>query len=116
MRTEAPNVVTTKQFQALLREGYLAEVLANEDAHKVSSVWYGSWIVRVVNEERTYERLVSSTRLPETASEQVRVRVHKTANGLISFLEAAGITHPTVPLKKGGRHAHRLPKKESTAF
>lgn len=106
---EAPNVVTTKYFKELLRSGYLAEVVCTKEAFKKSAVWYGEWIVRVVDSDGTFERLVASTRLPGQAEEEIRIRTHKTANGLISFLEAAGFTHPTVPLKEGGRQIMRLP-------
>lgn len=100
---EAPNVVTTKHFHELLRAGYLAEVVCTQKAYKKAAFWYGEWVVRVVNAEGTFERLVSSTRLPSTAQENIKIRTAKTANGLISFLHAAGFRHPVVPMEEGGR-------------
>jgi hypothetical protein len=107
---EAPNVVTTKHFHELLRSGYLAEIVCTQAAYKKAAVWYGEWIVRVVNADGTFEKLVSSTRQPATAKENIRIRTAKTANGLISFLHAAGFTHPVVPLEEGGRHVLELPE------
>ena len=100
---EAPNVVTTKHFHELLRSGYMAEVVCTQKAYKKAAVWYGEWVVRVVNADRTFERLVSSTRMPSTAQESIRIRTAKTANGLISFLVAAGFSHPVIPMEEGGR-------------
>lgn len=105
---EAPNVVTTKHFHELLRSGYLAEIVCTEKAYKKAAVWYGSWVVRVVNADGTFEKLITSTRLPNTSKESIKIRTAKTANGLISFLAAAGFSHPVIPLEEGGRQIMSL--------
>lgn len=113
---EAPNVVTTKHFHELLRSGYLAEVVCTETAYKKAAVWYGEWVVRVVNAEGTFEKLVSSTRMPATSKESIRIRTAKTANGLISFLHAAGFRHPVIPLEEGGRQIMSLVENPADAI
>jgi hypothetical protein len=113
---EAPNVVTTKHFHELLRSGYLAEVVCTEKAYKKAAVWYGEWVVRVVNAEGTFEKLVSSTRMPSTSKENIKIRTAKTANGLISFLHAAGFRHPVIPLEEGGRQVLSLSENPATTI
>lgn len=111
LEKEAPNVVTTKHFHELLRSGYLAEIVCTKAAYKKAAVWYGEWIVRVVDADGSFEKLVTSTRFPGSAGEEIKIRRAKTANGLISFLQTAGFTHPTIPLEEGGRQIMRLPEK-----
>ncbi|ASM75094.1 MULTISPECIES: hypothetical protein [Roseobacteraceae] len=100
---EAPNVVTTKHFHELLRSGFQAEVVCTEDAYKKAAVWYGEWVVRVVNADGTFEKHISSTRMPSTPGENIKIRTAKTANGLISLLHAAGFRIPAIPMEKGTR-------------
>ena len=116
LEKEAPNVVTTKHFHELLRSGYLAEVVCTEEAYKKAAVWYGEWIVRVVNADGTFEKLVSSTRMPSTSKESIRIRTAKTANGLISFLHAAGFRHPVIPMEEGGRQILSLGDNPDTSI
>jgi hypothetical protein len=41
--------------------------------------------------------------------EEIQLRLFKTANGLISFLEGFGFDPIHIPLRKGGRALHVLP-------
>lgn len=110
LQKEAPNVVTTPVFHELIRNGYHAEVVCQSAGFKKASVWYAEWIVRVISPDGSVEKLVASTTLPSSGTEEIRIRTFKTANGLISFLHAAGFMYPTIPLVEGGRHVHILPK------
>jgi hypothetical protein len=93
LNKEAPNVVTETQFRVLLQQGYQAEVVCKTPAFRKNAVWYGEWFIRAVTEDRSVEKL----------------RLFKTANGLISFLEGFGFDPIHIPLRKGGRALHVLP-------
>ena len=109
LNKEAPNVVTETLFRSLMRSGYLAEVVCKTEATKKSAVWYGLWIIRVVNQDRSFEKLLVPARQRANADDEVRIREFKTANGLISFMQGIGFTHVNIPLKEGGRSTHVLP-------
>ena len=109
LNKEAPNVVTETLFRSLMRSGYLAEVVCKTEATKKSAVWYGLWIIRVVNQDRSFEKLLVPARQRANAEDEVRIREFKTANGLISFMQNIGFTHVNIPLKEGGRSTHVLP-------
>lgn len=108
---EAPNVVTEVLLKSLLQAGYHAEVVCRVSATRTGSVWYGSWIIRVVNEDRTYEKLLVPARQRLGEDDQIIERFFKTATGLISFLSGLGFSHVNIPLEEGGRSLHKLPKK-----
>ena len=112
---EAPNVVTTKHFHDLLRSGYLAEVVCTQTAYKKAAFWYGEWLIRVVNADRTYEKYVSAIRAPRTTNERIQIRTAKTINGLVSILHDAGFRHPTIPLEEGGRQILSLAENPATS-
>lgn len=106
---EAPNVVTETHFKTLVESGYQAEVVCKTRATKKAAVWYGIWIIRVVNKERTYEKLLVPARKKLGDDDEIAVRTFKTANGLISFLESMGFTQVNIPMLEGGRTLHALP-------
>lgn len=103
---EKPNVVSETQFHELVQRGFHVEVVAAKDATKVSSVWYGLWFVRVVSEDRSFEKLLTSARSVNVGG--FDRREFKTANGLISFLHRNGFKTSSVPLYEGGRETHIL--------
>ncbi len=106
---EAPNVVTEIHFKTLMHSGYQAEVVCRTTATKKAAVWYGIWIIRVVNKERTYEKLLVPARKKLGDDDEIAVRTFKTANGLISFLESMGFPQINIPMVEGGRTTHVLP-------
>ncbi|UWQ77410.1 hypothetical protein [Leisingera sp. M658] len=106
---ETPNVVTETLFRSLVGNGYQAEVVSRVAAHKKAAVWYGEWIIRVVNQDRTYEKtLVPARKRANAQEDEITVRVFKTANGLISFMQGVGFEHVDIPLVAGGRSIHTL--------
>jgi hypothetical protein len=110
LSNEAPNVVTEIKFRSLIEEGYHAEVYSHAAAFRKSAVWYGEWTIRVVNEDRTFERMLVVGRTAKGDDGEIRIREFKTANGLISFLVGLGYTNANIPLGEGGRSLHVLPK------
>lgn len=105
---EAPNVVTENPFKSLIFSGFQAEVVCRIAAHKKAAMWYGEWIIRVVNQDRTYERILVSAR-SRASEEEIIVRTFKTINGLVSFLDPLGFTHINVPMDEGCRSTLVLP-------
>ncbi|UUV08690.1 hypothetical protein [Ruegeria sp. YS9] len=105
---EAPNVVTETFLRTLVQRGYQAEVVCRTTATKKAAVWYGVWIIRVVNQDRTYEKLLVSARNRAYADEEIAARIFKTANGLISFMREMGFEHVDIPMVEGGRSTHVL--------
>lgn len=112
---EAPNVVTETLFKSLMRSGYQAEVVCKAEATKKSAVWYGIWIIRVVNKDRTFEKLLVPARQSAGAEDEIRIREFKTANGLISFMQGVGFTQVNIPLNEGGRSSHILSSEDLEA-
>ena len=115
LQKEAPNVVTEPRFRQLLAKGYQAEVVCRQDAHRKSSVWYGEWIVRIVDQERSFEKLLVTTPRYAGDADEVKLRVFKTINGLASFMHGLGFAHFDVPFREGGRTSQCLPE-ESLDF
>lgn len=109
LRKEAPNVVTEPRFRQLLAMGYQAEVVCQAEAYLKASVWYGEWIVRVVDQERTLEKLLITTPRRVGDADEIKVRVFKTINGLASFMHRVGFTHVDVPFHQGGRSWQAIP-------
>lgn len=107
---EAPNVVTENRFRTLMQSGYQAEVVCRSAAFRKSAVWYGEWIIRVVDQDRTFEKLLVVARSGTSENSEIRIREFKTANGLISFLSGMGCSHVNIPLHEGGRSTHVLPE------
>jgi hypothetical protein len=105
---EAPNVVTEPGFRQLLAKGYQAEVVCQVEAHRKASVWYGEWIVRIVNDEGTFEKVLVTTPRRIGDVDEIKVRVFRTINGLSSFMRDIGFTHLDVPFLPGGRALHGL--------
>ncbi len=108
LNKEAPNVVTETLFRSLMHSGYQAEVVCKTSAHKKAAVWYGLWVIRVVNQDRTYEKLLVPARKRAGQEDEISVRTFKTANGLISFLQSVGFEQAHIPLVEGGRSIHSL--------
>ena len=106
---EAPNVVTETQFKVLLQQGYQAEVVCKTPAFRKNAVWYGEWFIRAVTEDRSIEKLLVPGRRWNKHKEEIPLRLFKTANGLISFLEGFGFDPIHIPMRKGGRALHILP-------
>lgn len=101
-------MVTETFLRTLVQRGYQAEVVCRAKATKKAAVWYGVWIIRVVNQDRTYEKLLVSARNKASAHEEIAPRVFKTANGLISFMSDMGFERVDIPLVEGGRSIHAL--------
>lgn len=106
---EAPNVVTEIQLMVLLRRGHYAEVVALEEPERRQAVWYGEWIIRVLNEAKTAENVLVPQRPKNRNSASIEFRVFKTGYGLMSFLRKAGFENANIPMVKGGRTIHKLP-------
>lgn len=111
LEKEAPNVVTEARFRQLLAMGYHAEVVCQADAYLKASVWYGEWIVRAINEERTVEKLLVNIprRVSPESDKAITVKIFKTINGLSTFMHRVGFTHVHVPFLHGGRSIHEFP-------
>ncbi|CTQ34473.1 hypothetical protein JAN5088_03269 [Jannaschia rubra] len=117
LEKEAPNVVTEARFRQLLAKGYQAEIVCREDAYTKASVWYGEWIIRVVDQERSVEKLLVNIprRLKADSDKVITLKVFKTINGLSTFMHRTGFTHVHVPFHKGGRSIQALPNEVSQA-
>ena len=108
LEREAPNVVTEPKFRQLLASGYQAEVVCQAEAYVKASVWYGEWIVRVVDQERTFTKLLVTTPRRVGDADEIKVRVFRTINGLASFMHRVGFTHIHAPFHRGGRASQAL--------
>lgn len=113
LNKEAPNVVTEPRFRKLIASGYLAEVVCQVAAYRKASVWYGEWIIRVVNSEGTFEKLLVTTPRRVDDMDEIKVRVFKTINGLSSFMHEAGFAHLDIPFFSGGRTIQSVSEKTS---
>lgn len=109
LEKETPNVVTEPRFRQLVANGYHAEVVCQGAAYRKASVWYGEWIVRVVNAEGTFEKLLVTTPRRVGDMDEIKVRVFKTINGLSSFMHEVGFAHLDVPFFLGDRTIQSLP-------
>ena len=106
---EAPNVVTELQFKVLLRKGYRVEIIARGDPEKRGAFWYGDWIIAVVNEDRSAQKILVPARSRDYDEEEIRFREFKTANGLLSFMHKFGFPAVSIPMVAGGRTLHERP-------
>lgn len=106
---EAPNVVTEFQFKVLLRTGHRVEIIARGDPEKRGAFWYGDWIIAIVNEDRTAQKILVPARSRDYDEEEIRFREFKTANGLLSFMRKFGFPTVSIPMERGGRTLHELP-------
>ena len=109
LEKEAPNVVTEPRFRELLAKGYQAEILCQAEARCKAAVWYGEWIVRVVNQERTIEKLLVNIPRRIRGEAVVTVKVFKTINGLSTFMHRVGFSHVHIPFHEGGRSSQVPP-------
>jgi hypothetical protein len=109
LEKEAPNVVKEILFRHLVATGYMAEIVCQEAAFRKASVWYGEWIVRVVNLERSYQKILVTSPRRQGDMGEIKVRVFKTINGLTSFMHDVGFAHLDIPLILGGRSLQMLP-------
>lgn len=100
---EAPNVVTEYMFKELVRKGATVELVARRRAYRKAGVWYGLWIVRVVDPAQGTEQLLVSSR------DHIKVREFKTVNGLVSFFDSIGFGSIAIPFADGGREVQRSP-------
>lgn len=106
---ESPNVITKAYFVELVNAGYRAEIICQSDAYSKASVWCGEWVIRVVSPDGTFEKFLASTGHQDVEQEEIEFRVFKRANGVMSFMHAAGFTYTTIPFKEGGRSSHTIP-------
>lgn len=94
---EAPNVVSEEGCKQLLAEGWRMETICLASAEKRHANYYGQWGIRFSSPDGRFERqLVTSRRVME-------MRTFKTINGLVSFLQDAGVEAPHIPMQKGMR-------------
>lgn len=106
---DAPNVVTEPRLRQLLTKGHQAEIVCRLEPERKHGTWYGDWIIRVVDEDRTVERVLVTVPRHARKADEIGPRVFKTLNGLYSFMLDMGFTHVHIPSHKGGRSAQALP-------
>lgn len=106
---DTPNVVTEARLRQLLAKGYRAEVVCRTDPERKHGTWYGDWIIRAVDEERTVERVLVTVPRHARKADEIEPRVFRTLNGLFSFMLQVGFTHVHIPCHRGGRSAQALP-------
>lgn len=111
LKREDSNVVTESLLQHLLQKGYLAEVVCSVAMHKKNNAWYGEWFIRVINQDRTYEKLLVPARSRTTTGDEIVARTFKTVTGLLSFLKSVGLSSGHVPFEEGGREIHKITEK-----
>lgn len=102
-------MASESMFRELLPKGYQAEIVCREEAYRKASVWYGEWVVRLVNRDRTYEKILCTTPRWGATVDEFKVRTFRTINGLSSFMHDLGFTHMDVPFVAGGRSVQSLP-------
>lgn len=103
---EAPNVITEARFRELVDNGYSAEILCQESAHKKGPSYYGIWIMRAVSDDGVGKILVTAR--TRTTHNDIKIREFKTITGVVSFLVGIGFSHADVPLEEGQRTTHKL--------
>lgn len=109
-KEEAPNVVTEPRFRDLLTQGFVAEIVCQEDCSRRSGSWYGQWIMHVTDEDGRQERLL--VKIPRHGHLDVEARVFKTVNGLVSFMLELGFETANIPLREGQRAINRMVSKD----
>ena len=102
---EAPNVVTEARFRELVDNGYSAEILCQDSAHKKGPSYYGVWIMRAVSDDGVEKLLVTAR--TRTTHNDIKIREFKTITGVVSFLVGIGFSHADVPLDEGQRTSHK---------
>lgn len=94
-------MVTEDRFRQLVEDGWQIEVVCLVSAEKRHANYFGQWVLRAQSPDGSdVRRLVTARNLTE-------MRSFKTINGLVSFLEEAGVFNPHVPLRAGTRLTQR---------
>ena len=101
MKKAAPTLVTETGLKRALAEGFLIEVVCQEEPERRHNAWYGSWIVRAVSQDGTIEILLVTDR--EGRKDTAELRQFKTAVGLVSFVAGLGLRGVNIPMVPGGR-------------
>ncbi|TRW94288.1 hypothetical protein FNJ84_19820 [Paracoccus sp. M683] len=91
----APYAVSESGIRQLLGEGWRLEAECIESAAERHSNIFGRWAVRIVAPDESIARYLTTTR------NIMEMRLFKTTNGLISFMDGLGVAGPRVPMRKG---------------
>lgn len=100
----AKALVQEAELVALVRKGYVIEVIVQETPFKKAATWHGEWVIRLTDDEESFEAYLVTARGYATKS----VRVIKTVNGLLSFMTELGFATVGIPMEKGERARHQL--------
>ena len=107
----AKTLVQEAELIALVRKGYVIEVIAQEAPFKKAATWYGEWIVRLTDDHESFEAYLVTARGCASKS----FRIIKTVNGLLSFMTGLGFATVGIPMEKGERSRHQLQSKAVTS-
>lgn len=94
---EAPNVVSEEGCRKLVASGWQLQVFCAGSAEKKHQNYFGTWGIRIISPDGTYERTLV------TARKDMQMRMFKTVNGLIAFLYDLNVKVPSIPLEQGMR-------------
>lgn len=98
---EAPNVVTEVEFRELIREGYAAEIVCEEDCDRRNNTWHGLWTMHALHPFSSVAKPL--VKYPRAMRDPLEQKLFRTVNGLVSFMEGCGFRSVHIPLKKGER-------------
>lgn len=110
---EAPNVITEVLLRHLVHSGYQTEVVSQVNAERKAANWYGQWTVNAISPDGRLKKLLVPSRNNASASDEINIRLFKTANGLISFLYGLGYTRVEIPMVKGVAAIHTMTQQQS---
>lgn len=96
--------ISKRQLVALIENGYAIDVVSLANAEKTSAVWYGEWVIQVPEQHGEPERFLVAT----GRGTAPKIRICKTANGVISLMHELGFREICIPMEEGGSASHRL--------
>lgn len=102
--------ITQPQLLSLIEADYRIEVVAIAEPFRKSAVWYGEWVIQVPEQRGETDRFL----VPARQDGAPRLRVLKTAYGVISLMQELGFREVGIPMEKGGTVSHRLGQKISS--
>lgn len=95
--------VTQRQLLALIETDCPIDVVAMAQPFRKAAVWYGEWAIQMPERDGAPERFLVAAR----GGDGPRLRVCKTANGLISLMRELGFRDVCIPMEEGGSATHR---------
>ena len=95
MSDQSVNVTTEAALRKNLISGGQIELTCKASPSRRGSVWYGAWVIHSIEMSGQSKALVTAR--GSRSDGDIKVRVFKTATGLISFLQECGFSEIRFP-------------------